>query len=74
MSKASHNIFICTNQRPAGHPQRFLPRKQRHCSYGEMGMAIEQKGLFGQILIINTSFMGPCLMGPVMVVYPDGAW
>ena len=37
-------------------------------------MAIEQKDLLGQILITNTSFMGPRSMGPVMVVYPDGAW
>ena len=54
--------------------QRFLSRKQRHSSYGEMGMAIEQKGLFGQVLITNASCMGPCSMGPVMVVYPDGVW
>ena len=59
---------------PLETPQRFLSRKQRHSSYGEMGMAIEQKDLLGQILITNTSFMGPCSMGPVMVVYPDGAW
>ena len=40
----------------------------------KMGMAIEQKGLFDQVLVTNTSCMGPCSMGPVMVVYPDGVW
>jgi len=40
----------------------------------KMGMAIEQKGLFGQVLLTNTSCIGPCSMGPVIVVYPDGVW
>ena len=40
----------------------------------KMEMAIEQKGLFGQVLLTHTSCIGPCSMGPVIVVYPDGVW
>ncbi|SVC34657.1 uncharacterized protein METZ01_LOCUS287511 [marine metagenome] len=74
MSKPSHHIFICTNQRPAGHPRGSCGENNAMALMEKMGMAVEQKGLFGQVLITNTSCMGPCSMGPVMVVYPDGIW
>ena len=74
MSKPSHHIFICTNQRPAGHPRGSCGENNAQALMEQMGMAIEKKGLFGQVLITNTSCMGPCSMGPVMVVYPDGVW
>jgi (2Fe-2S) ferredoxin len=37
-------------------------------------MGIEQKMLFGKALITNAGCMGPCSMGPVVVVYPEGVW
>ncbi|MFQ5950268.1 MAG: ferredoxin, partial [Nitrospiria bacterium] len=35
---------------------------------------IEKKELFGQVLVTESSCMGPCLMGPTVVVYPDAVW
>ena len=74
MPKPSHHIFICTNQRPAGHPRGSCGENNAMALMEKMGMAIEQKGLFGQVLITNASCMGPCSMGPVVVVYPEGVW
>ena len=74
MPKPSHHIFICTNQRPAGHPRGSCGEHDAMAVMERMGMAIETKGLFGQVLITNASCMGPCSMGPVMVVYPEGVW
>jgi (2Fe-2S) ferredoxin len=39
-----------------------------------MGMAFVIFCLFGQVLLTNASCMGPCSVGPVVVVYPDGVW
>jgi len=37
-------------------------------------MGIEQRGLFGKVFLTTASCMGPCSMGSVVVVYPDGVW
>ncbi|TFG84459.1 MAG: hydrogenase [Spirochaetales bacterium] len=36
--------------------------------------AIEDKGLNEEINVVETGCMGPCELGPVMVVYPDGSF
>ena len=35
---------------------------------------IEKAGLAGEINLVETGCMGPCELGPVMVVYPDGSF
>lgn len=40
----------------------------------KMISVIEEKGLSDEINIVETGCMGPCELGPVMVVYPDGAF
>ena len=63
MPKPNHHIFICTNQRPAGHPRGSCGENNAMALMEKMGMAIEQKGLFGQVLLTNTSCIGPCFNG-----------
>ena len=36
--------------------------------------AIGEKGLAAEINVVETGCMGPCELGPVMVVYPDGSF
>jgi len=45
MPKPNHHIFICTNQRPAGHPRGSCGENNATALMEKMGMAIEQKGL-----------------------------
>jgi NADH-quinone oxidoreductase subunit F len=35
---------------------------------------LEEKGLMDEVNVVETGCMGPCELGPVMVVYPDGAF
>ncbi len=35
---------------------------------------IEKSGLSNEIRVVETGCMGPCELGPVMLVYPDGAF
>jgi (2Fe-2S) ferredoxin len=37
-------------------------------------MGIEEKMLFGKAIISTSSCLGPCSVGPIVVVYPDGVW
>ena len=36
--------------------------------------AIEQRGLADEVRLVETGCMGPCELGPVLLVYPDGAF
>jgi (2Fe-2S) ferredoxin len=35
---------------------------------------MEKRELFGQILVTESSCLGPCPIGATVVVYPDGTW
>jgi (2Fe-2S) ferredoxin len=35
---------------------------------------LEQRQLIGTINVTETSCLGPCPLGPMMVVYPDAVW
>ncbi len=74
MPKPTHHSIVCTNQRPAGHPRGSCGENQANEVFEKLSMGIEQKMLFGKALITNAGCMGPCSMGPVVVVYPEGVW
>jgi len=74
MPQPAKHVFVCTNQRPPGHPRGSCGENNANGIYEKMSMAIEQKMLFGKVLLSNAGCMGPCSMGPVVVVYPDGVW
>ncbi|MCX5916560.1 MAG: (2Fe-2S) ferredoxin domain-containing protein, partial [Deltaproteobacteria bacterium] len=38
----------------------------------KLSLEIQDKGLQDEINLVETGCMGPCQLGPVMVVYPDG--
>ena len=40
----------------------------------KLTLEIQEKGLQDEINLVETGCMGPCQLGPVMVVYPDGSF
>ena len=40
----------------------------------KISQTLEEKGLANEINIIETGCMGPCDLGPVMIVYPEGVF
>ena len=36
--------------------------------------AVRQRGLAGEVKVVETGCLGPCAVGPVAVVYPDGVF
>ncbi len=47
---------------------------ESHVFKKELLRAIEEKGLTEEVNVVETGCMGPCELGPVMVVYPDGSF
>lgn len=74
MPKPAYHILVCTNQRPPGHPRGSCGENNAMEIFEKIGLGIEQKNLFGKAMLTTTGCMGPCSMGPVVVVYPDGVW
>lgn len=74
MPKFEKHIFICGNQRPAGHPrgscdpagkaelQRFFKQK------------LAERGLKGRVRANQSGCLDQCEHGPNLVVYPEAVW
>ncbi len=74
MPKPAYHILVCTNQRPPGHPRVSCGENGAAALLERFGMGIEEKMLFGKAIVSTSSCLGPCSMGPVVIVYPDGVW
>ncbi len=73
MPPFTRHIFVCTNQRPPGHP--------RGCCDGA-GVAVHQRfkqalaarGLKATMRANQSGCLDQCEHGPTVVVYPDTVW
>jgi len=72
MPKPSKHVFVCTQQRPPGHPRSSCT--QHGCAevYDEFLWQLQQRNLFSSIQVTATGCMGPCSEGPSVLVYPEG--
>lgn len=74
MPKPKYHVLVCTTTRPAGNPRGSCGQKKSQDIIPAFYNEMEKKMLFGQILITESTCLGPCMVGPTVVVYPDGVW
>jgi (2Fe-2S) ferredoxin len=74
MPKPKYHIIVCTTTRPPGNPRGSCGEKGSRELLPAFFAEMEKRELFGQILITESSCLGPCPIGPSVVVYPDGIW
>ncbi|MBI4828487.1 MAG: (2Fe-2S) ferredoxin domain-containing protein [Nitrospinae bacterium] len=75
MPKPERHVFICVNQRPAGHPMGCCSERGAVSVWQKFADLLNQKQAFGKIMVSGVrSCLGPCQFGPVVVVYPDAVW
>jgi (2Fe-2S) ferredoxin len=74
MPKPKYHIIVCTTTRPPGNPKGSCGEKGSGDYIPLLFEEMEKHNLFGQVLITESSCLGPCPIGPTMVVYPDGTW
>lgn len=72
MPRPEKHVFVCTQQRPMGHPRGSCAEKGCATVMEEFLMQVQQRNLFDKIQVTATGCMGPCNEGPTVLVYPEG--
>lgn len=72
MPKPQKHVFVCTQNRPIGHPRGSCASSGCADVMNEFMIEIQTRNLFEQIGLTNTGCMGPCMLGPSVLVYPEG--
>ena len=72
MPRPEKHVFVCTQSRPQGHPRGSCASSGCAEVMNEFMNEIQAQNLFEKIALTNTGCMGPCMMGPSVLVYPDG--
>ncbi len=75
MPKFDKHIFICTNQRPEGHPRGCCNPSGQAEIHRLFKTKLAQRGISGRVVRANKSgCMEQCEHGPTVVVYPEAVW
>lgn len=72
MPRPEKHVFICTQNRPQGHPRGSCTANGCVDVMNEFINEIQVRNLFEKIALTNTGCMGPCHMGSSVLVYPEG--
>jgi len=74
MAKPRYHILVCTNNRPPGHPRGSCGEKGSNQLLTQFMSEIEKNNLFGEVIVTGSTCIGPCPLGPLVIVYPDAIW
>lgn len=72
MPRPEKHVFVCTQQRPQGHPRSSCAEKGCATVMEEFLWQVQQRELFEKIQVTATGCMGPCSEGSTVLVYPEG--
>jgi (2Fe-2S) ferredoxin len=74
MAKFEHHIFVCGNQRPAGHPRGCCDPLGQAKLQKLFKLKLAERGLKGRVRANQSGCLDQCEHGPNIVVYPEGVW
>ena len=72
MARPARHVFVCSQHRPSGHPRGSCGEKGCRDVVDEFMHQWQQRQVFAQVLVTPSSCIGPCGMGPNVLVYPEG--
>ncbi|HTH39397.1 MAG TPA: (2Fe-2S) ferredoxin domain-containing protein [Rhodocyclaceae bacterium] len=72
MPKPKKHILVCTQGRPAGHPRGSCQEKGCVEVFNAFMAEFQKRNLFQEYLLTSTGCLGPCTLGPSILVYPEG--
>jgi len=68
------HVFICLNQREAGHPRGDCTSKGAPAVLERFKKLVQQKGLKPRIRAQKAGCLDTCELGVSVVVYPEAVW
>ena len=74
MPKFEKHIFVCGNQRPAGHPRGCCDPQAEARLQKLFKQKLAERGLKGRVRANQSGCLDQCEHGPNLVVYPDAVW
>ncbi|NPA16300.1 (2Fe-2S) ferredoxin domain-containing protein [Persephonella sp.] len=72
MSAEFKHVFVCLQRKPPGMPS--CGDKGSDQIFQKFQEELMMKNLFDKMAVTPTGCLGPCMMGPTVVVYPDAVW
>lgn len=74
MPKFERHVFVCCNEREAGHPRGCCARKGAEDVRKAFKTALKERGLKGRIRANDARCLDQCEHGVTVVVYPEQVW
>ena len=68
-----HHVFVCSNQRPPGHPRACCGGKGSGPLGEYLRARVKELGIKGARVNLTGCF-DRCEAGPLLVIYPDAVW
>ena len=72
MPKPLKHVFVCVQNRPQGHPRGSCGQKGCADVYQTFMNEFQNRNLWSRFALTNTGCLGPCNLGPSVLVYPEG--
>ncbi len=74
MPHLDRHIFVCTNQRPPGHPKGCCADKGSVAVREAFKRELYERGLKGTLRANSAGCLDQCAYGVTCVVYPEQVW
>jgi (2Fe-2S) ferredoxin len=74
MSRYQRHVFVCINERPAGHPKGCCLDKGSARVRDLLKAELKKRGLSDIVRANNSGCLDACEHGVSVVIYPDGIW
>lgn len=72
--KFEAHVFVCTNERPAGHPRGSCKEKGAETLLQALKQEVASSGLGGKVRAQKAGCLDSCEFGATLVIYPEGVW
>jgi (2Fe-2S) ferredoxin len=74
MARFERHLFICTNERPPGHPKGCCREKGSEEIRAALKSELKRRGLSATVRANASGCLDACEFGVSMVIYPEGIW
>jgi len=72
MSRPVRHVFVCSQQRPPGHPRGSCAAHGAAPLLQAFWGELQRRQAYEQVAVTYSGCLGPCDGGPNVLVYPEG--